>query len=88
MPCTFISFKKNVMTPPSSVDLTIQEGTANHNDRGIINYWYEFSTGAYFIPASKLSSIPNGATINKIASLDKSSSLYRASFIDEVLIIK
>tara|TARA_R100000951_G_scaffold26929_2_gene22920 strand:+ start:842 stop:1540 length:699 start_codon:yes stop_codon:yes gene_type:complete len=48
-------------------DLTIQRGTANHNDRGVINYWYKHSTGIYFIPYGDLTAIPDGATINNIA---------------------
>lgn len=48
-------------------DLTITRGTSSHSDRGMINYWYNYSTGAMFIPSTDLTAIPNNAVINKIA---------------------
>ncbi len=53
-------------SPPSG-ELTIVRGNANHNDRGVINYWYKHSTGIVYIPYTDLGVIPNGAVINKIA---------------------
>jgi hypothetical protein len=48
-------------------ELTIIRGTQSHDDRGVINYWYKYSTGILFIPYTDLTAIPNGAVIDKIA---------------------
>ena len=60
------SYRYEAGTPPSS-ELTIFRGTQSHDDRGVINYWYNHSTGIVFIPYTELATIPNGAVINKIA---------------------
>ena len=65
MPCLV---NPSILTPTITAgDLTITRGTSSHDDRGMINYWYKYSTGAMFIPATDLTAIPNNATINKIA---------------------
>jgi hypothetical protein len=61
------SYRFNSGATPPSGELTIFRGTANHNDFGVINYWYKYSTGIVFIPYTDLADIPNGAVINKIA---------------------
>jgi hypothetical protein len=66
MPCIV---NPNILSPPPPVagDLTITRGTQSHDDRGVINYWYRYSTGLLFIPYTDLTAIPDGVTINKIA---------------------
>ena len=67
MPCVLLQNSTILKPAVSSGDLTITRGTANHNDRGVINYWYKYSTGIYYIPYTDLTAIPDGANINKIA---------------------
>jgi len=66
MPCMYInSYILNQGATSGCVTVTM--GTANNGDVGLINYSHNYSTGAYYIPASYLVDIPDNAKINKIA---------------------
>ena len=66
MPVKYInSYISNAVGTPG--DTTVTMGTDNNGDQGLINYSYNYSVGAYYIPASYLGAIPNNAIINKIA---------------------
>ena len=67
MPCCCLVNPPILIPAGNPGDLTITRGTGSHYDEGMINYAYKYSTGAMFIPATDLTTIPNNATINKIA---------------------
>jgi hypothetical protein len=66
MPCVLIN--QSILTPVITAgDLTITRGSDNEGDKGQWNYYFNYSSSNYFIPATDLTAIPNGAVINKIA---------------------
>jgi hypothetical protein len=66
MPCICL-VNSSIFSPSVTPgDQTITRGSDNEGDNGLWNYYYNFSSGNYFVPASDLS-IPNGATIQKLA---------------------
>ena len=67
MPCVTLVNSLRYSQPPSSGELTITRGNQSHDDKGVINYWYKYSTGLLFIPYTDLTAIPDGVTIDKIA---------------------
>ena len=68
MPC--VTLQNSLIFSAGGVvpgDVTITRGTDNEGDNGLWNYFYNYSSGNYFIPASDITAIPTGATIQKIA---------------------
>jgi len=68
MPCTYLN-SYILSTPIVPGDLQVVYGTVNNSTsyEGLVDYYYEYHYSGLFIDHSKITSIPNGANIYKVA---------------------